>query len=226
MNRQRQLVIVDYGVGNFRNVQKAFQAVGVEAIISDLSCDIETAAAVVLPGVGAFGDAIANLRHRGLEKPVLAAAQSGKPFFGICVGMQLLFEQSDEMGCHIGLGLIPGHVTRFRAGLTVPHMGWNQIEPTGDHPLLTDIQYGDFAYFAHSYICVPGDEAHIMAKTEYGAHDDGRYFTCAVTKDNIYGIQFHPEKSQRIGLQILKNFADLVPIQKPVGWHPMPADDA
>lgn len=208
--KSKQLAIVDYGVGNFRNVQKAFQTVGVEAIITDQASEVEKAAAVVLPGVGAFGDAIDNLRRRDLERPVMAAAQSEKPFFGICVGMQLLFEYSDEMGHYTGLGLIPGYVTRFRKDLTVPHMGWNQIDPTCEHPLLADVKLGDFAYFAHSYICVPTDEAHIIAQTEYGNHHLGSHFTSAVAKDNICGIQFHPEKSQRVGLQILKNFAHLV----------------
>jgi len=199
------LLIVDYGVGNLRSVQKAFEAVGATARISGRPADIAAAGAVVLPGVGAFGDAIGNLRRRGLETPLLEAARSGKPFFGICVGMQLLFEQSDEMGTHAGLGLLPGDVTRFREGLTVPHMGWNQIEPVGEHPLLRRIAPGSFAYFAHSYFCRPADERHIIARTEYGGP-----FASVVARDNIFGIQFHPEKSQRVGLQILQNFAELV----------------
>jgi glutamine amidotransferase len=201
----KNLIIIDYGVGNFRNVQKAFAAVGVEALISDRPADITAADAVILPGVGAFGDAIDNLRQRGLEEPVLEAAHSGKPFFGICVGMQLLFDQSDEMGRHTGLSLIPGRVTRFRKGLTVPHMGWNQIEPKGDQPLFNQLGSGSFTYFAHSYICIPKDESHIAAYTDY----EGK-FVSAVTKENIFGIQFHPEKSQRVGLKILKNFAEFV----------------
>jgi glutamine amidotransferase len=205
MTTKNSLVIVDYGVGNFRNVQKAFQTVGADAVISDRPADIERADAVILPGVGAFGDAIDNLRQRGQEEPILAAAKSGKPFFGICVGMQLLFEQSNEMGLHTGLGLLPGYVTRFRPGLTVPHMGWNQIEPARPHPLTAKIKPGDFAYFAHSYTCVPEDENHILARTDYEG-----YFVSAVAADNIFGIQFHPEKSQHVGLQILKNFAEIV----------------
>lgn len=199
-----KLVIVNYGVGNFRNVQKAFAAIGFDVPITDVPADIDAADAVVLPGVGAFGDAIDNLRQRKLEAPVLRAAHAGKPFFGICAGMQLLFDQSDEMGIHNGLGLIPGHVTRFPQGLTVPHMGWNQIEPV-DHPLMANVATGSFAYFAHSYICVPNDPAYIIARTDY--YGD---FASAVAKDNIFGIQFHPEKSQHVGLQILKNFLNLV----------------
>lgn len=198
-------VIVNYGVGNFRNVQKAFAAIGMDIPITDTPAEIDAANAVILPGVGAFGDAIGNVRQRGLEAPLQRAATAGKPFFGICAGMQLLFEQSDEMGIHTGLGLIPGHVTRFPQGLTVPHMGWNQIEPVGNHPLLAGVTAGSFAYFAHSYICVPDNPAHIIARTDY--HGD---FVCAVAKDNIFGIQFHPEKSQRVGLQILKNFLEIV----------------
>lgn len=201
----KQVIIIDYGVGNFRNVQKAFATVGLTTPITDDPAAIAAAQAVVLPGVGAFGDAINNLRQRGLETPLLKAAQAGKPFFGICVGMQLLFEQSDEMGRHTGLGLIPGSVSRFPTGLTVPHMGWNQIEPTGKHPLLHNVIPGSFAYFAHSYLCLPQQSAHTIAHTDYG-----RPFTSAVAKDNILGIQFHPEKSQRTGLQILQNFGKIV----------------
>ncbi len=199
----KTLIIVDYGVGNFRSVQKAFAAIGVNATITSQPADIEAADAIILPGVGAFGDAIGNLRQRGLEKPILAAARTGKPFFGICVGMQLLFEQSDEMGLHTGLRLLPGCVTRFRKGLTVPHMGWNQIETVGFHPLLTKVKAGSFAYFAHSYFCVPDNQDDIIAHTDYHGQ-----FVSAVARDNIFGIQFHPEKSQQLGLQILKNFVE------------------
>ncbi len=199
------MVIVDYGLGNLRNVQKAFSVVGINAPITANPAEILAADAVVLPGVGAFGDAIANLRRRGLEAPVLKAARSGKPFFGICVGMQLLFDESDEMGAHTGLGLIPGRVARFRQGLTVPHMGWNEIEPAGRHPLLNGISADSFAYFAHSYLCIPDNPAHTIARTDY----DGP-FTSAVARHNVFGIQFHPEKSQQVGLQILRNFVGLV----------------
>lgn len=201
----KQLIIIDYGVGNFRSVQKAFEKVGANAIISDQIDDINRADALVLPGVGAFGESIDNVRQRGLEAPILAAAQAGKPFFGICVGMQLLFERSNEMGDHQGLGLLPGRVTRFSEDLTVPHMGWNQIETAYNHKLMHNINHGDFAYFAHSYNCIPQDPSHILTQTEYGGH-----FISAVAKDNIFGIQFHPEKSQRVGLQVLQNFAELI----------------
>jgi glutamine amidotransferase len=198
-----KIVIVDYGVGNFRNVQKAFEAVGAAAEISDSVEVVAQAGAVVLPGVGAFGDAMRHLHQRGLDRPVLAAAQAGKPLFGICVGLQLLFDESEEMGRHHGLGILPGKIVRFpnRPGLAVPHMGWNQIEPAQDHPLLQSIEPGDFAYFAHSYYAVPANPADIIACTDYGAP-----FPTVVGRANVCAIQFHPEKSQQVGLQILRNF--------------------
>lgn len=205
MMPNKNLIIVDYGVGNFRNVQKAFAAVGVQTQISNKADVISDADAIILPGVGAFGDAIANLRQLNLEDALINCVQANKPFFGICVGMQLLFEHSDEMGHHTGLGFIPGYVTRFPKGLRIPHMGWNEIEPTNTHPLLANIKTGSFAYFAHSYTCVPQNNKHLIANTDYNG-----YFASAVAKDNIFGIQFHPEKSQEIGLQILKNFAQIV----------------
>lgn len=200
-----KIVIVDYGVGNFRNVQKAFEAVSAAAEISDSVAQVEQAEAVVLPGVGAFGDAMRHLRERGLDQPVLAAAQAGKPLFGICVGLQLLFDESEEMGQHQGLGILPGKIVRFpnRPGLAVPHMGWNQIEPARDHPLLKQISPGDFAYFAHSYYAVPTNPADIIACTDYG-----QPFATVVGRANVCAIQFHPEKSQQVGLQILKNFVE------------------
>lgn len=200
-----KIVIVDYGVGNFRNVQKAFEAIGAAAEISDSVEVVGQAEAVVLPGVGAFGDAMHHLRERKLDQPVLAAAKAGKPFLGICVGLQLLFDESEEMGQHDGLGLIPGKVVRFpdKPGLSVPHMGWNQIEPARKHPLLKQVDPGDFAYFAHSYYAVPTNPAHIIACTDYG-----QPFPTVVGRENICAIQFHPEKSQQVGLQILKNFVN------------------
>jgi glutamine amidotransferase len=202
---EAKIVIVDYGVGNFRNVQKAFEAIGAAAEISDSVEVVEEAEVVVLPGVGAFGDAMHHLRQRGLDQPVLAAARAGKPLLGICVGLQLLFDQSEEMGQHRGLGILPGQIVRFpeKPGLTVPHMGWNQIEPTRKHPLLKSISPGDFAYFAHSYYAVPANPAHIIACSDYG-----QPFPTIVGRENVCAIQFHPEKSQQVGLQILKNFVN------------------
>lgn len=198
-----KIVIIDYGVGNFRNVQKAFEIVGGPAVISDSVKVARQAKVVVLPGVGAFGDAIDNLRARELDQPVLEAAQAGKPLLGICVGLQLMFDESEEMGRHIGLGLFPGKIVRFPHHLTVPHMGWNQIEPQNDHLLLRNITAGDFAYFAHSYYAAPADPGHVVASTDYGQR-----FASIVARDNVCAIQFHPEKSQQVGLQLLKNFVD------------------
>ncbi len=196
-----KIVIVDYGVGNFRNVQKAFEFIGTEAKISDSPADIETAEAVVLPGVGAFGDAMDNLHKRQQAEPIQRAAQAGKPVFGICVGLQLLFDESNEMGIHQGLGLLSGQVTRFAEDLTVPHMGWNQIEVEQTHPLLDEVETGDYVYFANSYYAIPEHATHTIARTDYGQR-----FSSVVAHDNVCAIQFHPEKSQRVGLQILKNF--------------------
>ncbi len=198
-----KIIIIDYGVGNFRNVQKAFQAIGADAEITDSVETVNAAEVVVLPGVGAFGDAMNNLRRRGLDQPVLEAMRVGKPLFGICVGMQLLFDESDEMGHHQGLGILPGKVVRFPQGLTVPHMGWNQIEPERDHPLLKDVDLGDFAYFAHSYYVAPDDPNTVIARTDYGHR-----YPSIVGRDNVCAIQFHPEKSRQVGLQILKNFVE------------------
>ena len=198
-----RLVILDYDVGNFRNVQKAFQAVDAEAEISNSVEVARRADALVLPGVAAFGDAMRHLQERGLDQPVLEAVQAGKPVLGICVGLQLLFEESEEMGQHQGLGVLSGRVRRFPTGLTVPHMGWNQIEPQREHPLLRQVDPGDFAYFAHSYYAVPQQAQDIIACTDYGLP-----YPSIVGRDNVCAIQFHPEKSQHVGLQILKNFVD------------------
>lgn len=203
-----KITIIDYGVGNFRNVQKAFQAIGADAEITDTVAAVQAAQVVVLPGVGAFGDAISNLRQRGLHRPVLEAVKAGKPLLGICVGLQLLFDESEEMGRHQGLGILPGQIVRFSHNLTVPHMGWNQIEPEREHPLLRHIEPGDFAYFAHSYYAQPASPADIIACTEYG-----RRYASVVGRDNVCAIQFHPEKSQQVGLQILRNFVEIA-----AGW--------
>jgi glutamine amidotransferase len=199
-----KLVIIDYGVGNFRNVQKAFQSVGADAKITESVDVVENASVLVLPGVGAFGDAITNLRERELDQPVLNGVKAGKPLLGICVGLQLLFDESEEMGHYLGLGILPGKIKRFpESELVVPHMGWNQIEPVRQHPLLNHIDTGDFAYFAHSYYAAPENESDVIGTTDYGLQ-----YASVVGRDNVCAIQFHPEKSQQVGLQILKNFVD------------------
>ncbi len=199
------ITIVDYGVGNLRSVQKALERVGATAVVSGDPAALDATQGVVLPGVGAFGDAMDSLRARGLVEPVLRQVEEGKPLLGICLGMQLLFEESEEMGRHPGLGLLPGRVVRFPAGeLKVPHVGWNRLDaPQGD--LLAGVDDGAYAYFVHSYYVVPEDATGVLATTEYGVE-----FASVVGRGRLWGAQFHPEKSQEIGLRMLKNYARLV----------------
>jgi glutamine amidotransferase len=197
------IVIVDYGMGNLRSVQKAFAKVGYETEITSSAQRIEAASGIVLPGVGAFGEAMANLTRAGLVD-VLRRAARERPFIGICLGQQLLFEHSEEMGSHEGLGVLPGDVVRFAGPLKVPHMGWNQIHIARPSPLLAGITDGDFAYFVHSYYVVPRDDDVILARTDYGVS-----FASIVGREHLFGLQFHPEKSQSLGLTMLVNFARL-----------------
>ncbi len=202
-----EIIMIDYGAGNIRSVQKAFEYLGAKVILTEEPERVMGARKLVLPGVGAFGAGISNLRAKKLDSAVVNAAIQGTPLLGICLGMQFLFEKSDEMGLHEGLGLLSGHVTRFDLvdkGLKVPHMGWNQIEFKQSHPLFTGLPNGSHAYFVHSYYCVAGDEHDVIAETNFG-----HPFVSCVARDNIFGIQFHPEKSQRYGLQILQNFVEL-----------------
>ncbi len=195
------LTIVDYGVGNLRNVYMAFRRLGVDAQVASSARQVTQATALVLPGVGAFGDAMANIRSLGLEDHLRAAIRQGVPFLGICVGLQVLFEVSEEMGEHRGLGVIPGRVRRFSGHLTVPHMGWNQIDQSRSCALWRGLPDHSYAYFVHSYYVEPSDGAVVAATTTYGAP-----YTSAVARDNLYAIQFHPEKSQDVGATILRNF--------------------
>ncbi|QDT65346.1 imidazole glycerol phosphate synthase subunit HisH [Calycomorphotria hydatis] len=197
--------IVDYGMGNLRSVQKACEKVGIDAEITDDPAAIRDAERLILPGVGAFRDAIAALREQGMVEPVLGHIDSGKPFLGICLGLQLLFDRSYEDGEYEGLGVISGEVIRFRdVPGKIPHMGWNTLEPTGDCPLLKDIPPTAHFYFVHSYYVVPDQESVVAARTEYGPH-----FASMIQRGNMFATQFHPEKSQSVGLQLLKNFATL-----------------
>lgn len=195
------VTIVDYGVGNLRNVYMAFRRLGVEATVTGDAAEIRRARAIVLPGVGAFGDSIESVRALGLEAPLVDAARGGLPFLGICVGLQLLFEVSEEMGEHRGLGILEGRVRRFPTGLPVPHMGWNQIRQTRSLPLWRGLPNQSYAYFVHSYYVDPRDPAVVAGTTDYGIS-----FCSAVARGNLYGIQFHPEKSQDVGRAILRNF--------------------
>lgn len=200
------IVIVDYGMGNLRSVQKAFERLGHAAIISGDPDRIGTARKVVLPGVGAFADAIARLRQSHMVEPLRDHAQAGRPLFGICLGLQLFFQASHEDGYHTGLGFLEGEVVRFPEvpGLKVPHMGWNQLRLRARVPELDGLNDGDAVYFVHSYFAAPTDPNVIAAEADYPAP-----FAAAVRRDSIFATQFHPEKSQRVGLRILQNFASL-----------------
>jgi len=199
------IAIIDYGMGNLRSVQKGFEKVGVSARVVAEPGDVAGARGVVLPGVGAFVDAIAQLRATGLDKAVLRAIESGRPFLGICLGLQLLFERSFEDGDHAGLGVFAGTVERFLPGVKIPHMGWNQVRQAQPLPLYEGIADGADFYFVHSYAAKPADESIIAAVTDYGGD-----FASGVARDNVYAFQFHPEKSGTIGLEMLRNFGKLV----------------
>jgi len=200
------IAIIDYGMGNLRSVQKAFEKVGHQAIVTSDPAQVTAAAKVVLPGVGAFEDAAAELRRLDLVKPVLQAIDSGKPFLGICLGLQLLFDVSYENGRHEGLGVLRGECVRFDLPkeYAVPHMGWNQLDIRRPAPILSGVAEGAYVYFVHSYYVVPKDAEVIAAETDYGGP-----FCAMVWRDNVFATQFHPEKSQAEGLKILKNFAEL-----------------
>lgn len=205
------IAIVDYGMGNLRSAQKGLEKAGHEAIITDDPRRIERAEAVVLPGVGAFKDCYEGLKARNLIEPVKAAARSGRPFLGICVGLQLLFDASDEGEGAEGLGIFPGRVVRFpeaaQTGLKVPHMGWNQLHPVPGRScaLLEGVSANPYTYFVHSYYARPKDESIILATCEYGVT-----FPALVGRENIYATQFHPEKSQADGIALLRAFGNLI----------------
>ena len=199
------IAIIDYDIGNIHSVHKAFVHIGADVTITSDPNTIDKAQGVVLPGVGAFGDAMANLRKFHLIEPINQAIQRRVPSLGICVGMQVLFEVSEEIGTHQGLGILQGSVTRFGDFLKVPQIGWNRINPRRPHRLLEGIRDGAYVYFAHSYHVRPADAGIVTATTEYGP-----VYPSAVASKNICGIQFHPEKSQRVGLRILGNFVAMV----------------
>ena len=202
------ITMIDYGGSNLRSVQKAFEAVGAAVVVTADPAAISRAAKLVLPGVGAFGAGMDALRARGLDAAVSDGVARGAWLLGICLGMQFLFDASEEMGQWPGLGLLPGRVVRFEqiagASLKVPHMGWNEIEARAPHPLLANVAPGAHAYFVHSYVCVPDRPADVLATADYGGP-----FAAIVGRGRVYGLQFHPEKSQAAGLRILGNFAAL-----------------
>ena len=201
------LVIVDYGVGNLHSAQKAFEHLGQPALVSSDAERIASAPAVVLPGQGAFGTCMENLARAELVEPVRAAARSGRPFLGICVGMQLLFDESEESPGVPGLGIFAGRVVRFPRdpALKVPHMGWNQLRVRRRVPALAQVADGDYVYFVHSYHPIPSDPGVVATTTDYGIE-----FVSSVGRDNVYAGVFHPEKSQRVGLALLAGFTAML----------------
>jgi glutamine amidotransferase len=217
------IALIDYGISNLRSVQKAFAHLGVEVALIDTPDHLAQADRLILPGVGAFRAGMAGLQARGLIESIKRAARDGKPLLGICLGMQLLFESSDELGDTEGLGLLSGHVTRIkmqdagrtmqetshsslntRHSLKIPHMGWNQLDLVRDHALVRGVETGSYAYFVHSYAIYPEQNDIVVATTEYGGP-----FASIVGRGNLCGLQFHPEKSQAVGLKLLQNFLEM-----------------
>jgi len=197
-----QVAIIDYGVGNLRSVEKAFAAMGCDAIVTGNDRELRDAERLVLPGVGAFGACMQALSERGFDNLVRERVREGIPLLGVCVGMQMLFEESDEFGRTAGLGLLRGCVRRFSNDLVVPQVGWNQIRQLAMHPLFEGITDQSFFYFVHSFFCDPVDNSTIIGETEYSDT-----YASVVAQANVCGVQFHPEKSQVAGLRLLRNFA-------------------
>jgi glutamine amidotransferase len=198
------IALIDYGIGNLRSVYKALSTVGADVRLTDKPERILAADKVVLPGVGAFGDGMAGLVSRQLVGVLQSINEQHKPLLGICLGMQLLLENSTELGEHKGLGFLLGRVTRFESDvLKIPQTGWNQIKIQKENPLLEGLESGCYAYFNHSYYCAPDIPADILATTDYGLN-----YASVVGRGNLYGVQFHPEKSQSVGLKILQNFVE------------------
>jgi glutamine amidotransferase len=206
------IAVIDYGMGNLRSVQKALEEAGAKTRVTSDPAVLRRCDKLVLPGVGAFGDAMKELRRRGLVDPIKNAIADGKIFLGLCLGLQLLFEKSEEAPGVKGLSVLKGEVKRFRFpknGLKVPHMGWNSVETgsSGQGPgsrILKGIPDGSYVYFVHSYYVKPKDKKAVLTTTDYGMD-----FVSGVCRDNIYGLQFHPEKSQALGLKLLENFVKL-----------------
>jgi glutamine amidotransferase len=199
---QRPIMIVDYDAGNLHSVVKAVEASGLDGLVSDRPEDFERVSGVILPGVGAFPDCMAHLRERQLVEPLLRWLRADRPFLGICLGLQILFEWGQEGGISPGLGVLPGMVRRIQAGeRKIPHMGWNALHLLGDSPLLAGVQEGAYVYFVHSFHAVPTRPEDLLATVEYG-----EAITAAVARGRLFGVQFHPEKSSAIGQRVLANF--------------------
>lgn len=203
-----KITVVDYGMGNLRSVSKALEHLGGKVTVSSSISDIESADKIVLPGVGAFGDAAAELKRQNLTAPLQQAIKNKKPFLGICLGLQLLFKTSEESPVETGLDAVPGRVQLFRSkNIKIPQMGWNQVVWQKDHPLIKNVPSNSYFYFVHSYYAAPERKEDSLGKTVYGEEE----FTSVVARENVFAAQFHPEKSQEAGLEILKNF---------IGWQP------
>lgn len=198
------IAIIDYGVGNLRSVEKAFTSQDIEAVVTSDEKILRSADKLVLPGVGAFKACMDGLKARGFDELVLDAAKAGKPIIGLCVGLQMMFEEGHEFGVHKGLGLMPGRVVKFPEKLRVPHIGWNQVEFKRDHKVFTDLPSQTFFYFVHSFYVESADPNCVLGETDYGMR-----YASICGRDNIVGVQFHPEKSQTAGLKLLKNFAEM-----------------
>jgi imidazole glycerol-phosphate synthase subunit HisH len=205
---KKELILIDAGTGNLRSVQKALEAVGASVLCTSDPRKVLEGRRVVLPGVGAFGDFMSGLRERGLDDVVKKVVARGVSMLGICVGMQALFDAGEEMAEYQGLGLLPGRVVRFSEslGVKVPHTGWNQVEVREDAPLFKGISSGSYVYFNHSFYCRAENSSDVTATVDYGLQ-----YACSVQRENIFGVQFHPEKSQAVGLQILSNFLEVEP---------------
>jgi glutamine amidotransferase len=198
------LAIIDYGIGNLRSVEKAFTAQGIDAVVTRDANVLRNADKLVLLGVGAFGYAMQSLRALGFDEVVIEAANAGKPIIGLCVGLQMMFDEGHEFGTHQGLGLLPGKVVKFPENLHVPHIGWNQVALQREHPIFRGLEDQSFFYFVHSYYVEAEDASCVMGTTDYGMT-----YASICGRDNIVGVQFHPEKSQATGLKLLQNFAEM-----------------
>lgn len=197
------MAIIDYGVGNLRSVEKAFHATGCDAVVSSDERVLREAERLVLPGVGAFRACMNALAGRGFDRLVRERVEEGTPLLGVCVGMQMLFDESEEFGVSAGLGILRGRVRRFPESLRVPHVGWNQVEWRKSHPLVEGVEDKSFFYFVHSYFCDAKDEDIVLGETGYGLS-----YASVVARGNVCGVQFHPEKSQAAGLRLIRNFAE------------------